>query len=116
MGRYSGHSAHDAHAVGRGAGGAEATRVVRGAPAAFSPTLGGSTDINLVPQAGRINIGPFRPLEKQAVAAPGSLYFTYWVYVGSPAATDGRLGQPPTGVDQGLLIPQQSSQIITHGN
>jgi len=83
---------------------------------AIPHTLGGPTDINLVPQAGRINIGPFRPLEKQAVATPGSLYFTYWIYVGSPPATDGRSGQTPTGVDQGLLIPQQSSQIITHGN
>ena len=32
---------------------------------AIAHTLGGPTDINLVPQLGRINIGPFRPFEKR---------------------------------------------------
>jgi hypothetical protein len=78
--------------------------------------LGGPTDINLVPQLGKINIGPFRPLEKKAVATPGSFYFTYWTYLGSARARDGRLGQTPTGVDQGLLIPGQNPLISRHGN
>ncbi|MBW8785235.1 MAG: hypothetical protein JF593_11480 [Novosphingobium sp.] len=74
-------------------------------------TLGGGTDINLVPQLGRVNIGPFRPLEKRAVATPGSLYFTYWSYRGSRGA-----GQVPTGVDQGLLIAGQLPAVQRHGN
>lgn len=83
---------------------------------AIPHTLGGPTDINLVPQLARINIGPFRPLEKKAVATPGSLYFTYWTYFGpatGPAATP---SQMPTGVDQGLLIVGQPPQIVHHGN
>ena len=82
---------------------------------AIPHTLGGPTDINLVPQLGRINIGPFRPLEKQAVATPGSLYFTYWTYLDS-APVRGHPGQTPTGVDQGLLISGQSPLIQHHDN
>ena len=78
---------------------------------AIPHTLGGGTDINLVSQLGRINIGAFRPLEKQAVATPGSFYFTYWTYLGS-----GPDGQTPTGVDQGLLIAGQAPDIRHHGN
>jgi hypothetical protein len=76
---------------------------------AIPHTLGGPTDINLVPQLGQVNVGPFRLLEKLAVATPGSLYFTYWTY---------RQGgcQVPSGVDQGLLIPGQAPQITPHGN
>jgi hypothetical protein len=76
---------------------------------AIPHTLGGPTDINLVPQLARVNIGPFRPLEKKAVATPGSLYFTYWTYHGLP-------GQTPIGVDQGLLQAGQPPQITHHGN
>jgi hypothetical protein len=83
---------------------------------AIPHTLGGPTDINLVPQLGRINIGPFRPLEKQAVATPGSLYFTYWTYVGAPRTRDGHKGQTPTGVEQGLLVAGRSPLIERHGN
>jgi hypothetical protein len=54
---------------------------------AIRHTLGGPTDINLVPQLGRINIGPFRELERAAVATPGSLYFTYWVYPSGDSQT-----------------------------
>jgi hypothetical protein len=75
---------------------------------AIPHTLGGPTDINLVPQLGAINIGPFRALEKQAVATPGALYFTYWQYRGA--------SQTPVGVDQGLFIPGQPPVIRTHGN
>jgi hypothetical protein len=83
---------------------------------AIPHTLGGPTDINLVPQLGSINIGPFRSLEKKAVATPGSLYFTYWVYAGAAPTKDGHAGQTPTGVDQGLLIPGQQPLIEHHGN
>jgi len=65
---------------------------------AIPHTLGGPADINLVPQRGSINIGPFRMLENRAVAIPGALYFTYWSY----ARGD---GQTPVSVDQGLLVP-----------
>jgi len=78
---------------------------------AIPHTLGGGTDINLVPQAGWVNIGPFRPLEKKAVATPGSLYFTYWTYRGASG-----FGQRPTGVEQGLLQPGQLAEVLPHGN
>jgi hypothetical protein len=39
---------------------------------AIPHTLGGGTDINLVPQRGSVNVGPFRALEKLAVATPGA--------------------------------------------
>jgi hypothetical protein len=75
---------------------------------AIPHTLGGPTDINLVPQLGSVNIGPFRRLEREAVATPGALYFTYWVYL------DDR--QVPTSVEQGLLIAGSTPRITTHPN
>ena len=77
---------------------------------AIPHTLGGLTDINLVPQLGRINVGPFRELEKLAVATPGALYFTYWKYGRS---TD---SQKPEGVDQGLLRPGLPAEVRSHVN
>jgi hypothetical protein len=76
---------------------------------AIPHTLGGPTDINLVPQRGSVNIGPFRKLERAAVATPGALYFTYWEYPRGDT-------QLPVGVDQGLLIPGQKPQVTTHPN
>lgn len=76
---------------------------------AIPHTLGGPTDINLVPQLGKINIGPFRPLEKRAVATPGSMYFTNWLYSRT-------MTQTPTGVEQGLLIAGQKPLVDRHGN
>lgn len=76
---------------------------------AIPHTLGGPTDINLVPQFGAINIGPFRELERLAVATPGALYFTYWAYPNGPS-------QVPSGVDQGLLISGQPLRIRSFGN
>lgn len=70
--------------------------------------LGGALDINLVPQLGQINVGPFRKLEREAVATPGALYFTFWRYRGP--------SQTPAGVDQGLLIPGQTPKIRTFAN
>jgi hypothetical protein len=83
---------------------------------AIPHTLGGPTDINLVPQLGRINVGPFRPLEKRAVATPGAFYFTYWTYLGSVPARGSSPRQTPTGVDQGLLIAGQPPIMVHHGN
>jgi hypothetical protein len=71
--------------------------------------LGGGTDINLVAQLGRINIGPFRTLERQAIATPGALYFTYWMYGRSS-------GQTPTGVQQGLLAVGRAPLVRTFRN
>ena len=77
---------------------------------AIPHTLGGLTDINLVPQLGRINVGPFRELEKLAVATPGALYFTYWKYGRSTES------QKPEGVDQGLLRPGLPAEVRSHVN
>jgi hypothetical protein len=82
---------------------------------AIPHSLGGLTDINLVPQLGRINVGAFRSLEKRAAATPGSLYFTYWSYFGSPAI-HGEPGQTPNGVDQGLLIAGDVPLICHYDN
>ena len=81
---------------------------------AIPHTLGGPTDINLVPQLGRINVGPFRPLEKRAVATPGSFYFTYWIY--PPSRNAASATQLPRAVDQGLLVPGEPPAITRHGN
>ena len=76
---------------------------------AIPHTLGGPTDINLVPQLASVNVGPFRILERRAVATQGSLYFTYWMY--TPKS-----GQKPVAVDQGLLVPGQPPEIMSHRN
>ena len=75
---------------------------------AIPHTLGGPTDINLVPQLGAVNIGPFRFLERLAVATPGALYFTYWQYRGQ--------SQTPVAVDQGFIAPGEVPLIRTHIN
>ena len=82
---------------------------------AIPHTLGGGTDINLVPQLGRINVGPFRALEKKAVATPGALYFTFWLY---PKIAHGARWQvqTPTGVDQGFVAAGHAPEIVRHGN
>jgi hypothetical protein len=76
---------------------------------AIPHTLGGPTDINLVPQLGSVNVGAFRELEREAVDTPGALYFTYWIYQGS---TD----QRPRRVEQGLLCPGRFPEIREHPN
>src|SRR5262245_14303663 len=76
---------------------------------AIPHTLGGPTDINLVPQRGSVNIGPFRALERAAVATPGAFYFTYWEY---PRGNT----QLPISVDQGLLVAGQTPRVTTHPN
>jgi hypothetical protein len=76
---------------------------------AIPHSLGGPTDINLVPQLGSVNVGAFRRLEREAVGTPGALYFTYWSY-GRPDT------QTPRGVDQGLLRPGAAPRIDRHAN
>ena len=82
---------------------------------AIPHSLGGSMDINLVPQRGFVNVGAFRRLEKEAVATPGALYFTYWHYPRG-ITPKGFPSQLPLKVDQGLLIPGQPPKITQHGN
>ena len=72
-------------------------------------TLGGGTDINLVPQLGSVNVGAFRPLEIQAVGTPGALYFTHWSYADATS-------QKPAAVEQGLIRPGLPPDIRTHAN
>lgn len=76
---------------------------------AIPHTLGGATDINLVPQLGSVNVGPFRELERAAVDTPGSLYFTYWVYKGAGS-------QKPVGVEQGFVKPGRPLDVRKHKN
>lgn len=76
---------------------------------AIPHTLGGPTDINLVPQLGSVNVGPFRRLEREAVATPGSLYFTHWRYRGTKS-------QVPVDVEQGLLLLGSPAKISLHAN
>jgi hypothetical protein len=64
---------------------------------------GGPLDINVVPQLGVINTGRFRKLEIEAVANPGSLYFTHWLYADA--------SEKPAAVEQGLLCPGLSPQV-----
>jgi hypothetical protein len=72
-------------------------------------TLGGPTDINLVPQLGSVNIGEFRRLENLAVSTPGALYFSYWMYRGATA-------QRPYRTKQGLLRPGHWPEFKLHKN
>jgi hypothetical protein len=75
---------------------------------AIPHSLGGPTDINLVPQLGALNVGAFRRIEKAAVASPGGLYFTYWIY--------NTQTQKPDFVEQGLLLPNGSVDIERFAN
>jgi hypothetical protein len=76
---------------------------------AIPHTMGGRTDINLVPQLGAINSGQFQEFERKAVAIPGSLYFTYWSY---PRART----QRPSAVQQGFLVGGSSPSIVEFQN
>ncbi len=58
----------------------------------------GGTDINLFIQQGSVNIGPFRELERLAVAHSGSFYFVRLVY--SPGSSS----QRPNFIEQGLFL------------
>ena len=76
---------------------------------AIAHTLGGETDINLVPQLGSVNVGQFRVLENKAVETPGALYFSYWIY-SNPNS------QKPTSVEQGLMVPGRPLEVRQHAN
>jgi len=76
---------------------------------AIAHRLGGGTDINLVTQNAAINIGAFRRLEREAIANPGALYFTYWLYAPGDS-------QKPTASQQGLLTPGGALQLSDHLN
>ena len=65
----------------------------------------GGTDINLFVQLGKVNIGPFRALEKRAVEAPGAFYFVRLLYRSADPALR------PAGVEQGLILPGDSPQL-----
>lgn len=76
---------------------------------AIPHSLGGGVDINLVPQLGSVNIGNFRQLERQAVATPGALYFTHWLYSAGN-------NQKPDVIEQGFLYPGRPVDIRTFKN
>jgi len=65
---------------------------------------GGGTDINLFSQLGTVNVGPFRELERLAVANPGSFYFVRLLY-------DLTGSQRPAWVEQGLALSSGSHEI-----
>jgi hypothetical protein len=69
--------------------------------------MSGGTDINLVAQKGAINVGRFRELEKRGVANPGSLYFTYWVYLRGDS-------QKPAHVQQGMIVARSHVLQLAH--
>lgn len=72
--------------------------------------MGGGMDINIVPQLARTNLDEtFRLQETNAIALPGSLYFTHWNYGKGDS-------QVPISVDQGLLKPGQRTSIINSPN
>jgi hypothetical protein len=77
---------------------------------AIPHTLGGPLDINLVPQRGSVNVGPFRVLEIRAVASAGALYFTYWKY------SRDTMSQTPVSVEQGLITLDRNIEITEHPN
>ena len=73
-------------------------------------SLGGGTDINLVPQMGSLNVGAFRELERLADGTTNSLYFVRPVYA------PGNDGDQPDQLEQGLVLGGKSLQYRLHGN
>jgi hypothetical protein len=67
----------------------------------------GGTDINLFIQQGSVNIGPFRELEKLAVAHAGSFYFVHLIY------SAGSSLQRPKFVEQGLFWNRPPMELET---
>jgi hypothetical protein len=82
---------------------------------AIPHSMGGPMDINLAPQLARVNVGPFRKLERKAVALPGSLYFTYWIYAHDARAGQ-YLSQKAIAVEQGLLVAGQQAELCLFVN
>ena len=75
-------------------------------------SIGGGTDINLVPQLGKLNIGQFRILEKKvrALAAMNvkALYFVRPIYTGD--------SQTPAMFEQCVIVPPKSLTFALHKN
>ena len=75
-------------------------------------SIGGGTDINLVPQLGKLNIGQFRILERRvrALAKQGStcLYFVRPIYTGPL--------QNPAEFEQGVIVPPRQLLYAVHKN
>jgi len=75
-------------------------------------SIGGGTDINLVPQLGKLNIGQFRILEKYvrslAEQNRASLYFVRPIYTDK--------SQTPAMFEQCVLVPPKSLTYALHKN
>jgi len=78
----------------------------------MSHGTGGGTDINLVPQLGSLNIGPFRRLERMvrglAQQHETCLYFVRTVY--------GDASQMPRQIEQCVIQPSKAVSYAIHGN
>ena len=75
-------------------------------------SIGGGTDINLIPQLGKLNIGHFRILEKRVreLARQGSncLYFVRPIYSNA--------SQMPAQFEQGVILRPKSLLYAVHQN
>jgi hypothetical protein len=75
-------------------------------------SIGGGTDINLVPQLGKLNIGQFRILEKKvrtlAAMNVKALYFVRPIYTGD--------SQTPAMFEQCVIVPPKSLTYALHKN
>ena len=75
-------------------------------------SIGGGTDINLVPQLGKLNIGQFRVLEKLvrklAEENVRSLYFVRPIYLSS--------SQTPTYIEQAVIRSARTLDYALHQN
>jgi hypothetical protein len=80
-------------------------------------SIGGGTDINLVPQLGKLNIGAFRVLERMvrdlARQNLRSLYFVRPIY-GKSLAKD--KVQMPRQFEQCVILPDKTFRYILHQN